>query len=186
MKGSTPDPSGARPSPLRSSGSCPTSQCLHSRGSAAPVSRWEPDRRWVRWGPPSDRCPPSRYLLPSLPAHSISDRWRWWFLREGENHFDEWLSIKLPVRWLTAAASTLFLALIVGAAAGVLAAALAWLARGSAGIGRLTDIGPDPLWTAVWLTAEVGIGVVIGYAAGPWLERRQLRDAEMGTAPNSK
>jgi hypothetical protein len=110
----------------------------------------------------------------------------WWFLREGENHFDEWLSIKLPVRWLTAAASTLFLALIVGAAAGVLAAALAWLARGSAGIGRLTDIGPDPLWTAVWLTAEVGIGVVIGFAAGPWLERQQLRDAELGTAPNSK
>ena len=110
----------------------------------------------------------------------------WWFLREGENHFDEWLSIKLHVRWLTAAASTLFLALIVGAAAGVLAAALAWLARGSAGIGRLTDIGPDPLWTAVWLAAEVGVGVVIGYAAGPWLERRQLRDAELGTAPSSK
>ena len=20
----------------------------------------------------------------------------WWFLREGENHFDEWLSIKVP------------------------------------------------------------------------------------------
>ena len=109
----------------------------------------------------------------------------WWFLREGENHFDEWLSIKLHVRWLTAAASTLFLALIVGTAAGMLAAALAWLARGSAGIGRLTDIGPDPLWTAVWLAAEVGIGVVIGYAAGPWLVRRQRRDAEVGTAPSS-
>jgi hypothetical protein len=110
----------------------------------------------------------------------------WWFLRAGENHFDEWLSIKLRVRWLTAAVSTLFLALIVGAIAGALAAVLAWLARGSAGIGRLTDIGPDPLWTAVWLTAEVGVGVVIGYAAGPWLERRQLRDAELGTAPSSK
>jgi hypothetical protein len=110
----------------------------------------------------------------------------WWFLREGENHFDEWLSIKLRVRWLTAAASTLFLALIVGAAAGALAAALAWLARGSAGIGRLSDIGPDPLWTAVWLAAEVGIGVVIGYAAGPWLERRQLRDAELGSAPSGQ
>ena len=78
----------------------------------------------------------------------------WWFLREGENHFDEWLSIKVRVRWLTAAASTLFLALIIGAVAGVLAGALTWLARGSAGIGRLRDIGPDPLWTAVWLAAE--------------------------------
>ena len=74
----------------------------------------------------------------------------WWFLREGENHFDEWLSIKVHARWFTAAASTLVLGIIVGAVAGLLAAGLAWLARGSAGIGRLTDIGPDPLRMAVW------------------------------------
>jgi hypothetical protein len=55
---------------------------------------------------------------------------------------------------------------------------LAWLARGSAGIGRLTDIGPDPFWTAVWLAAEVGAGVVIGYAAGPWLERERAAEEE--------
>ena len=30
--------------------------------------------------------------------------------------------------------------------------------------------------------AEVGIGVVIGYAAGPWLERQQkLREADLET-----
>ncbi len=59
-----------------------------------------------------------------------------------------------------------------------MAGGLAWVARGSAGLGRLTDIGPDPLCTALWLAAEVGIGVVIGYAAGPWLERQQkLREA---------
>jgi hypothetical protein len=110
----------------------------------------------------------------------------WWFLREGENHFDEWLSIKVRTRWFTAAVSTLALGIMIGAAAGVLAGVLAWIARGSAGIGRLTDIGPDPLWTAVWLAAEVGIGVVVGYAAGPWLERRQLRDAEQGTAPSGQ
>jgi hypothetical protein len=105
----------------------------------------------------------------------------WWFLREGENHFDEWLSIKVRTRWFTAAASTLALGIIIGAAAGLLAGALAWIARGSAGIGRLTDLGPDPLWTAVWLAAEVGIGVVVGYAAGPWLERRrQQREADLG------
>lgn len=105
----------------------------------------------------------------------------WWFLREGENHFDEWLSIKVRTRWFTAAASTLALGIIIGAAAGLLAGALAWIARGSAGIGRLTDIGPDPLWTAVWLAAEVGVGVVVGYAAGPWLERRQQqREADLG------
>ncbi|HJV98626.1 MAG TPA: DUF6350 family protein [Arthrobacter sp.] len=102
----------------------------------------------------------------------------WWFLREGENHFDEWLSIKVHTRWFTAAVSTLALGVLIGAVAGLLSAALAWLARGSAGLGRLTDIGPDPLWTAVWVAAEVGIGVVIGYAAGPWLERQQQVEEE--------
>ncbi|KQQ82721.1 DUF6350 family protein [Arthrobacter sp. Leaf137] len=106
----------------------------------------------------------------------------WWFLREGENHFDEWLSIKVHARWFTATASTLVLGVLAGAAAGLLAMGLAWLARGSAGIGRLTDIGPDPLWTGVWLAAEVGAGVVIGCAAGPWLERERAvadDDAEL-------
>ncbi|MEE2570717.1 DUF6350 family protein [Pseudarthrobacter sp. J64] len=98
----------------------------------------------------------------------------WWFLREGENHFDEWLAIKVHARWFTASASTLILGAIIGVVAGALAAALAWIAGGSVGIGRLTQIGPDPLWMGIWVAAEVGIGVVIGYAAGPWLERRQL------------
>ena len=106
----------------------------------------------------------------------------WWFLREGENHFDEWLSIKIRARWFTAAASTLVLGAVIGSVAGLLAAGLAWLARGSAGIGRLTEIGPDPLRMALFVAAEVGIGVVIGYAAGPWLERQQkLREADLET-----
>ncbi|GAC1375942.1 MAG: hypothetical protein NVSMB43_15740 [Pseudarthrobacter sp.] len=102
----------------------------------------------------------------------------WWFLREGENHFDEWLAIKVHARWFTATASTLALGVLIGTVAGVLAAGLAWLARGSAGLGRLTDIGPNPLWLGLWLAAEVGIGVVIGYAAGPWLERQQHAEEE--------
>ena len=102
----------------------------------------------------------------------------WWFLREGENHFDEWLSIKVHARWFTATVSTLALGVLIGAVSGLLAGALAWLAGGSAGLGRLTEIGPDPLWMAVWLAAEVAIGVVIGYAAGPWLERQQQLEEE--------
>jgi len=110
----------------------------------------------------------------------------WWFLREGENHFDEWLSIKVKARWFTATVSTLVLGAMTGAVAGLLAAALAWLARGSAGIGRLTDIGPDPLMTALFVAVEAGIGVVIGYAAGPWLERRQkLHEADLELAAES-
>lgn len=108
----------------------------------------------------------------------------WWFLREGENHFDEWLSIKVRFRWFTAAASTIVLGVMAGTAAGLLAGVLAWIAHGSAGLGRLTDIGPNPLWTAAWVAAEAGLGVIIGYAAGPWLERRQqLREADLGTVP---
>lgn len=99
----------------------------------------------------------------------------WWFLREGENHFDEWLAIKIHARWFTATVSTLCLGAIVGAVAGIGAAAAAWIARGSLGIGRFTEIGPDPLWTAVWVAAEVAVGVVIGYAVGPWLERGRSR-----------
>jgi hypothetical protein len=102
----------------------------------------------------------------------------WWFLREGENHFDEWLSIKVHARWFTATVSTLGLGVLIGGVSGLLAGALAWLAGGSAGLGRLTEIGPNPLWMAVWLAAEVGIGVVIGYAAGPWLERQQQVEEE--------
>jgi hypothetical protein len=102
----------------------------------------------------------------------------WWFLREGENHFDEWLSIKIRARWFTATVSTVVLGALTGLAAGLLTVALAWLAGGSAGIGRLTAIGPDPFWTGVWLAAEVGAGVVIGYAAGPWLERERAVNEE--------
>lgn len=95
----------------------------------------------------------------------------WWFFREGENHFDEWLQLKMDARWFTATASTVSLALFVGVMAGAGTAVLALLSRASVGIGRFSDLGPDPLWTGLWVAAEVGIGVVIGYAAGPLLER---------------
>lgn len=95
----------------------------------------------------------------------------WWFLREGENHFDEWLSIKLKARWFTLAASTLVLGMFIGAIAGLISLVLTTAAGGSVGIGRLVEIGPEPLPTALALAAEVAIGVVVGYLAAPWLER---------------
>ncbi|MCC9175330.1 cell division protein PerM [Arthrobacter sp. zg-Y179] len=101
----------------------------------------------------------------------------WWFLREGENHFDEWLSIKIRARWFTAPVSTLVLGVIVGLVSGLLAAGAAWLALGSLGIGRFVSLGPDPVCLGLWVAAEVGIGVVLGYAVGPWLEREPKPDA---------
>lgn len=95
----------------------------------------------------------------------------WWFFREGENHFDEWLQLKVSARWFTAAVSSVTLGLFVGVLAGVATALLALLSRASLGVGRFVDLGPDPVWTGLWVAAEVAAGVVIGYAAGPLLER---------------
>lgn len=94
----------------------------------------------------------------------------WWFVRTGENHFDEWLSLKVRQRWLSLPGSTLFLGLAVGLVAAVLACVLFWLSSGSVGLGRLTEVGPSPFTAALWLGAEVGAGVVLGSLAGPWLE----------------
>ncbi|NJC21657.1 hypothetical protein BJ994_000733 [Arthrobacter pigmenti] len=94
-----------------------------------------------------------------------------WFFREGENHFDEWLQLKTHARWFTATASTLTLGAFIGVMAGLGAAVLALLSGASAGIGRFVELGPDPLWTGLWVAAEVAVGVVVGFAAGPLLER---------------
>ena len=98
----------------------------------------------------------------------------WWFQRAGEDHLDEWLAIKIPARWFTATVSALVLGLLVGAVAGAVCAGAAWLAGGSAGVGRFTVLGPNPLLMLIWVGAEVAVGAVIGYALGPWLERGQL------------
>jgi hypothetical protein len=94
----------------------------------------------------------------------------WWFLREGENHLDDWMAIRLPARWITLPLSTLLTGVLIGAVAGALGMLLGLLAHGSLGLGRLVDIGPDGLQVLLWFGAEVAVGAVIGYAAGPWLE----------------
>jgi hypothetical protein len=100
----------------------------------------------------------------------------WWFVREGEDHFDEWLSIKVRARWFSAPVSAVFLGLCVGAVAGALAAGLAWLTSGSLGIGRFTELGVSSLWMLVWVGAETAVGACLGYALGPWLERSRTAE----------
>jgi len=99
----------------------------------------------------------------------------WWFVRAGENHFDEWISLKVRQRWFSLPASTLALGLCIGAVAAMLSAILFTLSRGSLGLGRLTEIGPDPLMAALWIGAEVGAGVVLGSLLGPWLENDRVQ-----------
>lgn len=94
----------------------------------------------------------------------------WWFLREGENHLDDWLSIKLRLRWLSLSLSTVLLGLFVGGVAALVSALVGWLASASLGIGRLTELGPNIWITALFLTAEIGIGAVIGYLVAPFIE----------------
>lgn len=101
----------------------------------------------------------------------------WWFMREGENHFDDWLSIRIGQRWLSAGLSTIALGLVIGIVTGLMAGLVAWFSNGSAGFGRLSELGPNPLTTAVWIGCEVAIGVVIGHVAGPWLEGAKARRA---------
>ncbi|KHL01065.1 cell division protein PerM [Sinomonas humi] len=98
----------------------------------------------------------------------------WWFQRAGEDHFDEWISIKVPARWFSASVSALVLGALVGAVAGAFAAVAAFLSGGSAGIGRYSAVGPNPLSMLVWVGIEVAIGTIVGYALAPWLERGQL------------
>ncbi len=99
----------------------------------------------------------------------------WWFFREGENHLDEWLVLHSSQRWLTATASTVALAGLIGVTAGFGGAAAMLISRASLGLGRFTDLGPNPLMVGVWLALEVALGAVIGHAAGPLLEREPRR-----------
>ncbi|MDO5366963.1 DUF6350 family protein [Kocuria sp.] len=99
----------------------------------------------------------------------------WWFLREGENHLDDWMAIRLPMRWFTFILSTLLTVAFIAAIGAGLVALLAWLSHGSLGLGRLTDLGPNAWHVFLWTGAEITAGGVIGYILGPWLEREGYR-----------
>lgn len=100
----------------------------------------------------------------------------WFFLRVGENHFDDWLSLKVKQRWLSLGVSTLMLGVVVGAVAALISLLGSWLAAGSLGIGRFTEMGPEMWPTAAMLGAEVAVGTAIGYLLGPLLEHDPVLD----------
>lgn len=103
----------------------------------------------------------------------------WWFVRTGENHFDEWLSVKIRVRWLSLPLSTVFLGAVTGLIAGAFGWVLFWAAQGSIGLGRLTEVGPEPFTAALWMAVEVAAGAVIGSLVGPWLEGEYASSPEL-------
>lgn len=97
----------------------------------------------------------------------------WWFYRAGENHLDEWLSLKTRVRWLSWSVSSLVAGVLMGFVAMLCTSLIAWLGSGGAGFGRLADFGADPLRTGVYLGVEVAFGAFIGIMLGPWMENER-------------
>lgn len=86
----------------------------------------------------------------------------WWFLREGEDHLDEWVALKVPFRPLSALISAVVLGMMTGILTSFGALWLGWISYGSLGIGRFTEVGAEPLTFAAHTALTVGAGVTFG------------------------
>jgi hypothetical protein len=64
------------------------------------------------------------------------------------------------IRWAVVTAGA------TAACAAVLAVLLAVISSGSAGPGRLADVGPDPIALGVWMLVEAFVGALLGLLAG--------------------
>lgn len=95
----------------------------------------------------------------------------WWFFREGENHFDEWLSLKIRFRWLSWPLSTLGLAVLTLLPTFLLTTLLGWAANGSLGLGRFTAIGPHPLTFGAFSAVLLAAGTMLGLGLAHLLVR---------------
>ena len=98
-------------------------------------------------------------LLVPLVAGAIAG---WWFLREGEDHLDEWVALKVPFRPLSALISAVVLGMMTGIMTSFGALWLGWISYGSLGIGRFTEVGAEPLTFAAHTALTVGAGVTFG------------------------
>ena len=86
----------------------------------------------------------------------------WWFLREGEDHLDEWVALKVPFRPLSALLSSLALGVLTGVLTSLATLWLGWISYGSLGVGRFTEVGSEPLSFAAHTALWVGLGVALG------------------------
>ena len=98
-------------------------------------------------------------LLVPVAAGAIAG---WWFLREGEDHLDEWVALKVPFRPLSALISAVVLGVMTGIMTSFGALWLGWISYGSLGIGRFTEVGAEPLTFAAHTALTVGAGVTFG------------------------
>lgn len=98
-------------------------------------------------------------LLVPLGAGAIAG---WWFLREGEDHLDEWVALKVPFRPLSALISAVVLGVMTGILTSFGALWLGWISYGSLGVSRFTEVGAEPLTFAAHTALTVGAGVTFG------------------------
>lgn len=111
----------------------------------------------------------------------------WWFFREGENHFDEWVSLKIRFRWLSWPLSTLGLGALTLLPTFPLVALLGWAANGSLGLGRFTAIGPNPLTFGLFSAVLLAVGIMVGLGAAHLLVRDTSGELErFATAPAAR
>ncbi|MCB4207887.1 DUF6350 family protein [Arthrobacter sp. UM1] len=94
----------------------------------------------------------------------------WWFVREGEDHLGEWLELRMGPGAAAASLGFVLNSLILGLGTGIAGALAALAARGSLGVGRFTDVGPDPVQVLWMLGLEVFLGALVGFVVVPWLE----------------
>lgn len=113
-------------------------------------------------------------LLPVLAGVAAG----WWFMREGENHLDDWFALRIPLRPVSLTLSTLSLGVLIGAAAGLLALGPLWLSHISLGVGRMTDVGPDALVAAGMLGLWTALGSIVGYLIAPAAHQVRIRRVE--------
>ncbi|MFW0110776.1 DUF6350 family protein [Rothia sp. CCM 9416] len=102
----------------------------------------------------------------------------WWFFREGENHFDEWLSLKIRFRWISWPLSTLGLAALAFIPSFILLFLLGWAAHGSLGLGRFTEVGPSPLLFGACGALLLVLGLIIGLGLAHLLVRDSSLELE--------
>ena len=118
-------------------------------------------------------------LLVPLGAGAIAG---WWFLREGEDHLDEWVALKVPFRPLSALISAVVLGVMTGIMTSFGALWLGWISYGSLGIGRFTEVGAEPLTfaahTALTVSAGVTFGMLLSRALVPDSSRELPRFAD--------
>lgn len=93
----------------------------------------------------------------------------WWFIREGENHVDESLDVRVDYRWMSLTVSTLTFGAMLLVCLWLILVVFYTVANVNLGIGRLHGLGPTPYSAALWTAGLTAAGGMIGYLLAPLL-----------------